>query len=236
MTHLSDEWLTEGLLDAEYKRYKLLAYLKGVEADFAAFKVYPALADLGRHYDNLYAFRRQQDAIRSAFPKEITGADLETGHLTYRPTVPEPEGLAQLEQVIDFALPALNRQVENGKQLFNAVEADLSICPLGLLPLQREAGYAFVHTCRRHEVDVYAYRLTWTGTPTAPARQLEWRFVEQAEHSLVNTFEQIKYRLIASHKGPMPAAYLIEAATPYPNYETLLPVAKRKLVRMLAGS
>ena len=232
MPHLSDNWLTEGLLDAEYKRYKLLAYLQTVAGEFAAWRVYPSLAELGRHYDNIYAFRRRQAELAAHFPREVTGADLETARLTYQP-LPEHQALAELGQVVAFALPALAEQVEAGKRLYNAVEADIAIYPLGLLPLQREAGYALVHTQHRAEVDVYAYRLGWSGTPTEPSRRLEWRFVEQARHSLANTFEQIKYQLIRRHPGPAPATYLIEAAHPYPQAETLLPVVRRKLVQTL---
>lgn len=234
MAQLSDNWLTEGLLDAEYKRYQLLAYLQGVAHEFASWRVYPSLAELGRHYDNLYAFRRQQEALRAAFPREVTGADFEEARLTYRPTEPEAQAMAELSEVVDFALPALSERVEEGKELYNQVEADLTISPLGLMPLRREVGYAFVHTRRRAEVDVYAYSLRWAGLPEAPARSLEWRFVEQAQHSLSNTFEQIRYQVIRQHHGAAPATYLIEARAFYPTHETLLPVAKRKLVRMLA--
>jgi hypothetical protein len=104
-----------------------------------------------------------------------------------------------------------------------------------LLPLQREVGYVLLHTNKQKAVDIYSYRLSWAGTLSAPARQLEWRFVEQALHSLVYTFEHIKYQLITKHQGPVPATYLIEAAQPYPSQETLLPVAKRKLVQVLSA-
>jgi hypothetical protein len=191
MTNLPESWLTEGLLDAEYKRYKLLAYLQSVEGEFAAQKVYPSLADLGRHYDNLAAFRAAQDSLRAAFPKEVTGADWEEAKLTYRPTLPEPAALVELGEVVEFALPALNDQLELGKQLFNQVEADLSISPLGLLPLSKDVGYVLLHTNRQKEVDIFSYRLSWTHSFSVAARQLEWRFVEQVRHSLVQTFEHI---------------------------------------------
>ena len=43
---LPNDWLTSGLLDAEYKQYILLAWLKRWEREFRDVKIYPALGHL----------------------------------------------------------------------------------------------------------------------------------------------------------------------------------------------
>ena len=43
---LPSDWLTGGILDAEYKGYLLLAWLKQVERDFREVKIYPGLSNL----------------------------------------------------------------------------------------------------------------------------------------------------------------------------------------------
>jgi hypothetical protein len=52
---------------------------------------------------------------------------------------------------------------------------------------------------------------------------------------MTNTYENIKSELIRNRKDlPNPAVYSIETDLKYPVEETLLPVAKRRLVKFLA--
>jgi len=53
---------------------------------------------------------------------------------------------------------------------------------------------------------------------------------------MVNTYENIKSELIRHKKElPNPAVYSIETELNYPVEETLLPVAKRSLVRYISN-
>jgi hypothetical protein len=52
----------------------------------------------------------------------------------------------------------------------------------------------------------------------------------------VNSYENIKAELIRSRKDfPNPAVYSIETDLSFPIDETLLPIAKRTLVRYISG-
>ena len=53
MEKLSKDWLTQGLIDFEYKKYLLLAYLQKAKKSFEKVELYPFLADLVFHYRNL---------------------------------------------------------------------------------------------------------------------------------------------------------------------------------------
>jgi hypothetical protein len=54
MERLKDGWLTEGLIDFEYKKYQLMAYFKHVKESFNRVELYPFLSDLVFHYRNLF--------------------------------------------------------------------------------------------------------------------------------------------------------------------------------------
>jgi len=41
MKKLPTNWLTDGLINFEYKKYLLLAYLKSVEEEFESKRLYP---------------------------------------------------------------------------------------------------------------------------------------------------------------------------------------------------
>ena len=53
MEKLSKDWLTQGLIDFEYKKYVLMAYLQRVKTSFERIELYPFMADLVFHYRNL---------------------------------------------------------------------------------------------------------------------------------------------------------------------------------------
>ena len=71
MEKLSNDWLTQGLIDFEYKKYLLLAYLQTVKSSFGKGELYPFLADLVFHYRNLQALKENKSLIREAFPRSF---------------------------------------------------------------------------------------------------------------------------------------------------------------------
>ncbi|MGZ5255473.1 MAG: hypothetical protein ACXWV4_13655, partial [Flavitalea sp.] len=62
------------------------------------------------------------------------------------------------------------------------------------------------------------------------------QFLETRQRSIVNTYESLKTELIKSRKDfPNPAVYSIESEIALPVDETLLPIAKRTLVRYISS-
>ena len=59
MKKLEKDWLTSGLIDFEYKKYILLAYLQEVKGNFDSNKLYPHLSDLIFHYQNLLDLKKK---------------------------------------------------------------------------------------------------------------------------------------------------------------------------------
>lgn len=237
MKTLSDHWLTEGLVDFEYKKYVLLAWLKEVEREFGAVRVFPSLSDLVHHYRNLEAFRDGKRTIQEQFPKEITSADLGTLSLEYRSLVADNDQMRELEDIVDFSLPQIRRYLDDGQAICRTVEEQLSITPIGLLPLRREEGYMLLHFPRRSDVDVYGYRLSTLEAPDGNYRALSLQHIDRVTHSITQTFEQIKINLIKKHTHlANPATYLVESRVQAPMQETLLPLTKRMLVRYVLTS
>ena len=66
MVSLDKNWLTEGLIDFEYKKYELLAYLKNVGKSFSENRLYPFLGDLIFHYNNILSLKNEFKAVASS--------------------------------------------------------------------------------------------------------------------------------------------------------------------------
>jgi len=91
MEKLKETWITDGIIDSEYKRYVLLAYLKNVRKHFTSHRLYPQLAELIVHYNNLLTFKKQQKFVYNRFPKKLTRIDFERLKLNYEQIIKDDD-------------------------------------------------------------------------------------------------------------------------------------------------
>jgi len=132
MKKLSDNWIAEGLIDFEYKKYLLLAYLQEAKKQFGHVKLYPTLADLIKQHQRLEAFKKEHVSLREAFPKKLTGADLKEAKLEYEQMLLDDGLMKELESIVEFAIPQLWKQIEEGKSIYDFIEQNLEIEPVGI--------------------------------------------------------------------------------------------------------
>src|SRR5215475_4990814 len=102
MEKLSKDWLTQGLIDFEYKKYVLMAYLQTVKNSFGKVELYPFLADLVFHYRNLMALKENKTLLRDSFPKELSVEEMKKLELRYREIIEDDTIMVELESIINF--------------------------------------------------------------------------------------------------------------------------------------
>lgn len=235
MKSLSETWFADGFIDFELKKYTLLAYLQNITRQFNENKLYPQLADLIFHFNNLVAFRENKKYLQEQFPKKFTGIQLEKLQLLYEQMVEDDELMQELEAIIQYASGQMKSTITSGTEIYEFVEDKLNIFPIGLLPIETNEGYFFLSEGSYRETRVYQYRLSFFEKHQEKYRSIKTEFISQYERNIVNTYEYIKIDLIRNRKSlPNPAVYSIETPLKFPVDETLLPIAKRSLVRYLA--
>jgi hypothetical protein len=105
------------------------------------------------------------------------------------------------------------------------------------MPLDTTEGYFFLSNGSYNFTRVYYYRLSLFERHDARYRSISSQYIDEWERNYVNTYESIKSNLLKLKKElPVPAVYSIETALKYPVDETLLPIAKRTLVRYITGN
>lgn len=234
MKQLSETWFAEGYIDFELKKYTLLAYLQAVNTYFDEHKLYPQLADLIFHYHNLVAFRENKKYLEEQFPKKLTGIQIEKLQLLYEQMIGDEEVMQELEDIINFAALRMKTTIGSGTEIYELVEEKLSITPVGLLPLDVQEGYFFLSAGNNKTTRVYQYRLSIFDKHDERYRSIKTSFVDTLQRSLVYTYENLKTELIRSRQElPNPAVYSIETPLNFPVEETILPVAKRSLVKYI---
>ncbi|MDP4218424.1 MAG: hypothetical protein Q8927_19675, partial [Bacteroidota bacterium] len=116
------------------------------------------------------------------------------------------------------------------------VEEKLTIYPVGLVPLDSNEGYFFLSEGSFDNTRVYQYRLSFFEKHDEKYRSIRTEYIDTWQKSLSNSYENIKAELIRIKSDlPNPAVFSIETELKYPVEETLLPIAKRTLVRYITN-
>jgi len=237
MKTLSETWFAEGYIDFELKKYTLLAYLQEVNRYFDENKLYPQLSDIIFHYNNLCAFRENKQVLQQFFPKRLSKIDQERLQLLYERMVEDDDIMLQLEEIIQYAIGRLAPTIRSGTDIYEFVEEKLFITPVGLLPLDTQEGYMFLSNGSSRQTRVYQYRLSIFEKHDEKYRAIKTEYLETCRRSIAHTYEHMKTDLLRTRTAmPNPAVYSVETELTYPLEETLLPIAKRRLVRYLTSA
>ena len=235
MEKLSKDWLTQGLIDFEYKKYLLLAYLQSARKSFSKVELYPFLADLIFHYRNLMSVKENKTLIRESFPKEISAEEIRNLELRYRELVEDDAIMSELDAIIEFALPKIQESLKEGTVIYEYVESQCEISPVGVTPLYANEGYLFVTMPPEKATTVYRYQVSIFEDSKEQLRSLNTQFLEVIDKHHLYPYERIKLDLIKRYKDlPNPAAFLLISRMKFPFTETLMPVAKRLFVKHIS--
>jgi hypothetical protein len=235
MKQLSQTWFAEGYIDFELKKYTLLAYLQQTNKYFNENKLYPQLSDLIFHYNNIVAFRENKKYLQEHFPKKLTGLQIEKLQVLYEQMIADDDLMQELEAIINYSAGEMKTTISNGTEIYEFVEENLTITPIGIVPLDIQEGYFFLSAGNSRSTHVYQYRLSFFEKHDEKFRSIKTNYLEMMYRSMANTYENLKSDLIKNRSDlPNPAVYSIETDLSFPVEETLLPIAKRSLVKFIS--
>lgn len=237
MKRLDANWFADGLIDFEHKKYHLLAYLKEVRNSFNKLKLYPFLADLVFHYNNMLDFKRNKELLQEKFPGRLKEIDLQRIKLMYEKMMEDDEMMREIEDIIQYSLPLFKDNLEEGKEIYEFVEKNCQLSPVGLLPLYADEGYFFIEQPSRSDASIYRYQITVFENSNEKLRGIHTSYLQSFRRGIGETYESMKLMLTKSVKDlPNPAVFLINTKVGFPKESTLIPVVKRLLVRYITAA
>ena len=125
--------------------------------------------------------------------------------------------------------------MDEGRNIYQLIEENLEIEPVGITPLYPDYGYVFLITPPDTEMRIFEYQVSVFENATERYRGLNFTYLESVRRSPVIPAEAIKIDLIKRQKKyANPATYLIASGIACPVEETLIPITKRSLVKYLA--
>lgn len=236
MTTLKSNWYYEGNLDFEHKKYLFLAYLQYVNKHFKESMLYPTLAELVEHYKSIHFFLNSKERMQDGFPKKLESIDMKKLKVVYKKVLEQDNILETIERLARYASPRIKEYLNNGKEIYDFIEDNLNLYEVGVMPLQKDEGYMILCRHRKDQL-VYRYAMSVFSAADEKYRSLKLHFVKSYKYSISHTLNSIKQDLLDAYRWlPNPATYAIESEIKVPVRETLLPIAKRKLMAHLSHS
>jgi hypothetical protein len=148
--------------------------------------------------------------------------------------VKDDELMKEISDSVEFALLNFRELLEEGREIYEWVEDKIEIVPIGLSPLYEQEGYLFISEAKKKDTEVYRYEVALFEGPDENYRGVHTRFIDTFHRSVSTTYENIKLLLIRRFPElPNPATFLVHAKEIFPRSETLIPVAKRLLIKFM---
>ena len=234
MRTLPKNWITDGLIDFEYKKYQLLAYLQEADREFQAVKLYPMLSDLIDHHRLLQELISGKTELSRLFPKALNGIDFQNAQLQFEQKVEDGEVMREISQITEFALPRIASQIEEGKSIYDFVEEQVEFEPVGIQPIYNREGFVLMTQDHNSDVHAFRYKSNFLQMAGEKFRSITFWFVGIFQKTLVNTLEKLKMQLIHEVKElPNPATWRLHSPHAVPIEETLVPISKRLVLQQI---
>ncbi len=235
MVNLDKNWLINGLIDFEYKKYVLLAYLKSVKKQFDESKLYPYLSDLVFHYRNLQTVKKKKALLYEHFPKQLSKADFNKLKLNYERIVKDDGIMKEIEDILAFSIPQMMRLMIEGKNIHEFIESHVAIETVGLEPIYKKEGYFFIEQDNASRLHIFRYQMSLFEKAEEKYQGIHTEYLSAEKLTIAHTIRQIKLNLIKKYENlPNPATYLFRVKAKFPFEESLVPIAKRLLMKQLA--
>lgn len=235
MHSLTLDLFTQSGTDLEAAQYRILAALTGMERSFHHNSLYPGLADLLELNAILETIRRNSDSLTRSGARTLTGVDLDKRSLIFDAVPADQAAVERTLELVTWAMPTIKRLSDEGLAMFDFVSQSMRVDEVGIVPLYRDEGYIVVPDHLGKVVHVFRYELSLFTADDEPYRAMKTVEVDtRPVAGVVPAPESIKMDLVATYKDlPNPATFLLDAELDFPFDATILPVAKRKLMRHL---
>jgi hypothetical protein len=233
MKKLEKNWITTPIIDTEYKQYVLLAYLQGIKNSYNELKIYPHLSELIDQYCELIQLKDNRISLADKFPKALTGIDKEEMKVVFTKHITEENWVEEISNIIEMAIPFLMDTIQQGKDIYEELEKNIFVEPVGVEPLKNNEGYLILNASGYNETLVYEYKVSLFETPDDKYRAIHTKYAAAFVKNLSVTNHYIKLEMIRQYPAiPHPTVYAFDSNYAIPVDATYLPIAKRMITKI----
>ena len=234
MDNLTKNWFVEGWIDFEYKKYLLLAYLKKIKNSFDKVELYPHLSNIIEHYDDLIRYNEQQANLKSSFQKELNKVDINKLKLHFN-SAHQDDMVEKIMEIVDFAIPKLKTSLERGAELYDFIQSKIKMDSVGIIPFYKKEGYLILLVKGDKKANVYRYKSSLIHQNNNRFHGLVTTKIDEFKLSISTSLASIKVDLVKKYSDlPTPATYVVHCSMKFPEIPSIMPIAKRLLLKEVA--
>ncbi|MBI9073520.1 MAG: hypothetical protein JEY94_18100 [Melioribacteraceae bacterium] len=235
MRNLAAQTFITSVSDFEMSQYQLLSYLTKYKTDLKKFKLYPSLTELIELSSMLEEIIDQKIALEKDFPRAIIKTDLaDRLDLMDEFNLNEYE-LEKMMEFVDWALPQVRETINEGKAVYDFVEENMTLEDIGMLDDYKE-GYFIIPELESDLMHIYRFEVSINEEDDS-IRSLKTQITESFSSLDYEglSLEMLKLKLLQTYpEFSKSVTLLLDTDVDLPYKETVLPIAKRKLIRKIA--
>lgn len=222
--------------DLEKRQYIILGELKKISAEFQYYKVYPHLSELVEIHRTLKEVIGHLSDLRNKFPKRISKIDWVNREIEHEVVFVDGTDLQRVEELIHWALPHIEKTIHEGVAIHEFVSEKLSVEHVGIVPSYMDEGYFFLPDNRMSKLNLFRFEVSIFQSAEDKYRSLKTKFLKSLNKQKVELSPNtLKLNLIRDEKElPNPATFSFQTDLDFSFKQTILPVAKRKLMQKLS--
>lgn len=217
--------------DYEYNQYLILAGIKVYRNEYRINKIYPGLNELIKVNTLLEdLLKNERIFLRPDIPK------FKNFEVYNKIFVDEPPDAVISDSgfffdMVKWSIPFIKDAIEEGIVLFEYVEKNINIVPIGHGPFQKDAGYIIIPDNLGHKMHVHRFIRSSDKEKKFPAIGFKTIYLQSTDAAdlLISPDKLRKYLIKEYGDLPDPATYICETDLEFPYDESIFPVAKRKL-------
>lgn len=236
MINLNIDIFTSAAGDLELAKYKFLAALKRDLELLHKSRLYPSFEELielvnslnylmgnKSYLDSLNSSNNDYSDEQEEFEDEIEEPQKETAGLVF--------------DFIDWAMPKLNEALNEARAIYDFVNSNMKLEEIGICPIYENEGYIILPDHEKSIINIYRFKLSNILASEIPFTSVNTTLIETRDNSRKDIKpERLKLELLNKYRDlPNPATFNVVTELEFPFYETILPVAKHKLVRLIAA-
>src|SRR5690606_35508247 len=134
--------------------------------------------------------------LQNQFPKELSQVNLEELELVYKQMLQDNDVMAELEQIVNYSIGKMKKAIDSGTAIYELVEQQLHMEPVGILPLYKNEGYLLLRYNHRNEVKAYNYAISLLQNSDANFMALKLDYIDSYTKNFTNSYESIKTQII----------------------------------------
>ena len=222
--------------DMEINQYHILSRLKEYQKELNKNKIYPSLSELVYLSSQLDEILDKKDNFSLQYHKKqsdeyskrrLTILDIADQVIEYEEYVYD---------LIEWALPRIKSLIEEAYIIYKFIEDNITITEVGTSPIYKDEGYFLITNPAENYTQIHKYQSAIYSSESKPLHSIKTTFIENVKPlEFSYSAEILKNELIKRfYNRSNYATFNIEYDLVFPFYESIFPIAKRKLLNILS--